>query len=201
MKIGILGGTFDPIHNGHLMLARHARDVLGMDEVWFMPNGNPPHKTSDSIETNTKHRLAMIQKAINDDTGFVIQSYEIKRKETNYSYLTMEQFKEMYAGYEFYFIIGADSLYAIESWKHPERLMKTCTILAACREDKNQDDMQKQIAYLKEKYDADIRLMNTEAIDISSTEIRSCVKERGSIEHLVPAAVCEYIKENGLYEE
>ena len=201
MKIGILGGTFDPIHNGHLMLARHARDVLGMDEVWFMPNGNPPHKTSDSIETNTKHRLAMIQKAINDDTGFVIQSYEIKRKETNYSYLTMEQFKEMYAGYEFHFIIGADSLYAIESWKHPERLMKTCTILAACREDKNQDDMQKQIAYLKEKYDADIRLMNTEAIDISSTEIRSCVKERGSIEHLVPAAVCEYIKENGLYEE
>ena len=201
MKIGILGGTFDPIHNGHLTLARHARDILGMDEIWFMPNGNPPHKSTDSIGTDTKHRLAMLQNAINDDTGFVIQSYEIKREETNYSYLTMEHFNEIYAGYEFFFIIGADSLFAIESWKCPERLMKACTILAACRDDMNQDDMKKQIEYLNTKYNADIRLMTMNAIDVSSTDIRSRIKKHLTIEHLVPQKVAEYIADNNLYKE
>ena len=121
MKIGIMGGTFDPIHNGHVMLGEYARDLFSLDEIWFMPNGNPPHKMNEKIESQTKHRVEMVRRAIADKDGFVLQLYEVERQEINYSYLTMEHFKEVYPECEFYFIIGADSLFALESWRHPEK--------------------------------------------------------------------------------
>lgn len=201
MKIGILGGTFDPIHNGHLMLGRYARDLFALDEIWFMPNGNPPHKESDSIESRTNHRVEMVRRAIKDEKDFVLQLYEVERKEVNYSYLTMEYFKTNYPEHEFYFIIGADSLFAIEQWKCPERLLKTCVVLAAYRDGKNYAEMEKQIEYLNQKYDADVRLLNMPDIDISSTEIRDELKEHESIREMVPESVYKYIVENKLFED
>ena len=106
MKIGIMGGTFDPIHNGHLMLGRYARDLYQLDEVWFMPNGNPPHKADASIEAMTMHRVEMVRRAIENEQKFALQLYEVNRTEVNYSYLTMEHFKTCYPKDEFYFIIG-----------------------------------------------------------------------------------------------
>jgi len=201
MKIGIMGGTFDPIHNGHLMLGRYARDLYELDEIWFMPNGTPPHKTSDSIESQTRHRVEMVRRAIQDEERFVLELYEVERKEVNYSYLTMEHFCDRYPNYEFYFIIGADSLFAIEKWKCPERLLKTCTILAAYRDGKKQSEMEEQISYLNEKFDADVRLLSTPDVDISSTDIRELIKEDKKIENMVPSTVLAYIKENHLFED
>lgn len=201
MKIGIMGGTFDPIHNGHLMLGEYARDLFALDKIWFMPNGNPPHKMNEEIESQTKHRVEMVRRAIADKDGFVLQLYEVERKEINYSYLTMEHFREAYPDCEFYFIIGADSLFALESWVHPEKFVKTCVILAAYRDDKNTDEMMKQISYLNQKYGADIRLLKTPSVDISSTEIRKRLKNGLSVRDMVPESIFEYIQEHHLFAD
>lgn len=201
MKIGIMGGTFDPIHSGHLMLGRFARDLFTLDEIWFMPNGTPPHKLNESIESRTKHRVEMVKRAISNEKDFVLQLYEVENHEVNYSYLTMEHFREIYPEHEFYFIIGADSLFNIEQWKCPERLLKTCVILAAYRDGKNKKEMDEQIAYLNEKFGADICLLNTPNVEISSSEIREKLKLHEDVTDMMPTGVYEYILQNQLYEE
>ena len=201
MKIGIMGGTFDPIHNGHLMLGRYARDLFDLDEIWFMPNGTPPHKTSDSIGTQTKHRVEMVKRAIESEENFVLQLYEVNNQEINYSYLTLEHFRTVYPEDEFYFIVGADSLFSIEKWRCPERLLKTCVVLAAYRNGKNKKEMEEQIAYLNQKFGADIRLLNTPTVDIASRVIRQELKTDEDITDEIPSCVYEYIMEHHLYEE
>lgn len=201
MKIGIMGGTFDPIHNGHLMLGEYARDLFELDVIWFMPNGNPPHKINDAIESQTKHRVEMVRRAIVGKKGFELQLYEVERKEVNYSYLTMEHFKEIYPEDEFYFIIGADSLFSLERWVHPEKLVKTCIILAAYRDGKNTNEMEEQITFLNQKMDADIRLLKTPNMDISSTDIRHRLKNGLSVDNMIPASVLEYIQEHHLFSD
>lgn len=199
MKIGIMGGTFDPIHSGHLMLGRFARDLFALDKIWFMPNGTPPHKASDTIESQTKHRVEMVKRAISNEKDFILQLYEVDNREVNYSYLTMEHFRENYPEHEFYFIIGADSLFGIEKWKCPDRLLKTCIILAAYRDGKNKTEMEEKIAYLNQKFGADIRLLNTPNVDISSSEIRDKLKAHEEVTDMIPSCVYEYILENQLY--
>lgn len=201
MKVGIMGGTFDPIHNGHLMLGEYAYRQYSLDQIWFMPNGNPPHKSSETIESQTKNRVEMVKRAIADKEYFVLQPYEVDNEGVHYSYKTMEYFKATYPEYEFYFIIGADSLFNFEKWVKPERLLKTCVILAAFRDDKNIKEMIEQIQYLNEKYDADIRLLNTPNVDISSTEIRRMLKEGTSIRGLVPESVLAYIETKQLFKD
>lgn len=201
MRIGIMGGTFDPIHNGHLMLGKYARDLFELDEIWFMPNGNPPHKNKETFETETKHRVEMVQRAIVDEHGFALQLYEVENKDKNYSYLTMEHFIQRYPKHKFYFIVGADSLFALEKWACPERLLRTCVMLAAYRDGKNTTEMNAQIAYLNEKYGGDIRLLRTPEVNISSNEIRRRVKDGLSIKNMVPESVCQYISENQLYTD
>lgn len=201
MKIGIMGGTFDPIHKGHLMLGEYAKDLYKLDEIWFMPNGNPPHKLNSNIESQTKHRVEMVKLAIEGYDNFKIQLYEVERTEVNYSYLTMQHFKEKFSDDEFYFIIGADSLFAFETWKHPELLVKTCKILAAYRDGKNTSEMETQIQYLNKKYGAEIYLLNTPNVDISSSEIRRMLKDQEDISELVPKAVFSYIQSNNLFRD
>lgn len=201
MKIGILGGTFDPVHNGHLMLARYAKELYELDKIWIMPNGNPPHKQEDTIESKTRHRVEMVKRAIAHEKDFELQLYEVERKEVNYSYLTMEHFRDSYPEHEFYFIIGADSLFSLELWKCPDRLLHSCIILAAYRDGKSREEMETQISYLNQKYHADIRLLNMPNVDISSSEIREDLKEQESIKNMVPTSVYEYILENQLFKE
>ena len=109
MKIGIMGGTFDPIHNGHLMLGQAAYEAFGLDRVWYMPNGNPPHKETSINGTAIKDRAEMVRLAIAPHRNFRLEMYEANRRDVSYSYSTMEYFKGIYPEDEFYFIIGADS--------------------------------------------------------------------------------------------
>lgn len=198
MKIGIMGGTFDPIHNGHLMLGVYAYDNFKLDEIWFLPNGKPPHKSGESA---VKDRLEMVKLAIASDNRFRLNTYETEREAYSYSYQTLENFHTMYPEHDFYFIVGADSLFAIESWKEPERIMKACTLLAACRDDKDTEDMNRQIAYLTEKYDVKIELLKTPLMDISSSDIRRMTEYDMEIDSVVPRPVSEYIKSHQLYKK
>ena len=197
MKIGIVGGTFDPIHNGHLMLGAYAYDNFQLDKIWFMPNGNPPHK---SKEINVDFRLDMVKLAIEGKEEFCLSTFEIEEEKHSYSYETLEKLQQLYPQDTFYFIIGADSLFTIEFWKEPARIMHSCIILAACRDDKDMDKMYKQISYLTEKYSAKIELLKMPLIDISSSDIRQKRENGENIDNLVPQKVSAYIESHGLYE-
>ena len=200
MKIGIMGGTFDPIHNGHLMLGHAAYEAFSLDQIWLMPNGNPPHKKSETIKSTAEDRMKMTSLAIAPFPEFVLQPYEALRAEVSCSYQTMEHFSKIYPDDEFYFIIGADSLMAIETWIHPERIFPTCTILATYRNEvKTKEEMNRQIQYLSEKYHAKIRLLETPLMPVSSHELRASLQSGDSVSEYMPAAVCSYIKQHHLY--
>lgn len=200
MKIGIMGGTFDPIHNGHLMLGKAAYEMFGLDQIWYMPNGNPPHKDNTSMKTDVMERVEMVQLAIAPYEEFRLELYEAKRREVSCSYSTLEYFKNKYPEDEFYFIIGADSLFMIEHWVHPERIFPTCTILAAFRDEINtRKEMERRFQYLEKKYQAKIELLVTPLIKISSHELREAIKEGQSIASYVPADVEDYIYKKHLY--
>ena len=200
MRIGIMGGTFDPIHNGHLMLGKAAYESFHLDQIWYMPNGNPPHKDMTLMDTNVGDRLEMVRLAIKPYQEFKLEAYEANRRDVSYSYSTLEHFNEMYPDEEFYFIIGADSLFMIDQWVHPERIFPTCTILAAYRDEINtRREMETRILELKEQYDARIELLITPLMKVSAHELREALKEGQPIVSHVPKAVADYIYKNNLY--
>ena len=201
MNIGIMGGTFDPIHNGHLMLGEYAYRQFDLDEIWFMPNGNPPHKSDPQIIKDTADRLNMTKLAIEDIPYFRLCTFEIDRREKSYSYSTFQKLGELFPEHKFYFIIGADSLYQIETWKHPELLIPHVTILAAYRDDIDTPEaIYRQIDYLNDKYNGDIRLLKTPVLPVSSHEIRNMLKADSRAGIPVPDKVRSYIQEQHLYQ-
>ena len=201
MKIGIMGGTFDPIHIGHLLLGEFAYEDFGLDEIWFLPNGNPPHKETADTGTSLEHRIEMIRKAIEGVPHFRLNLHEANTEEHSYTYRTMHEFNQMFPEHEFYFILGADSLFSIEQWKYFREIFPTCTILAAMRDDKDAREMQRQILYLTEKYGARIRLLQAPLLEISSTVIRDRASRDLGVRYMVPDSVAEYIRTNHLYKK
>lgn len=201
MKIGIMGGTFDPVHNGHLMLAEYACRDYKLDQVWFMPNAHPPHKDNKAIVSSPEERAEMVRIAIRGYRNFRLEDYELNRQEISCSYQTMEHFREAYPSDHFYFIIGADSLFAIEHWVHAERLFPTCTILAAFRGYKNtRKVMEERILFLNHKYHADVRLLETPLMDISSHELREMLQKNENTDCYIPEAVLDFIRSRHLYQ-
>ena len=201
MKIGIMGGTFDPIHIGHLLLGEFAYEDFGLDEIWFLPNGNAPHKETADTGTSLEHRIEMIRKAIEGVPHFRLNLHEANTEEHSYTYQTMQEFNQMFPEHEFYFILGADSLFSIEQWKYFREIFPTCTILAAMRDDKDAWEMQRQILYLTEKYGARIRLLQAPLLEISSTVIRDRASRDLGVRYMVPDSVAEYIRTNHLYKK
>lgn len=157
-KIGIMGGTFDPIHNGHLLIGRQAKEEYQLDQVWFMPSGQPPHKKDHPV-TDAKIRWEMAKLALDalKEDAFFLSDFEIRRAGNTYTAQTLTLLKQQYPGHCFYFIIGADSLYEIEQWYHPEQVMEQAVLLVADREyEFFHPRLEKQMTYLKTKYHADI---------------------------------------------
>lgn len=197
-KVGIMGGTFNPIHNGHLMLAEEAFRQFTLDEVLFMPSGISYMKADQKVESG-QTRAEMTALAIQDNPHFKISTMEIERQGNTYTYQTLEQLKEENPDTEYYYIVGADSLFHMTQWASPERIFSNCYILAAIRDDKTIEDMEKQIDLLSQAYNAHIYLMKTENTDISSSDIRNKVAAGESIEGNVPNPVRIYIEKRGLY--
>lgn len=198
-KVGIMGGTFDPVHIGHLIIAEKAREQFHLDEVLFIPSGTPYMKNVDEVLPGPI-RSEMTSLAIEENPLFSISTIEIEKEGSTYTYETLETLHEKNPNTEYYFILGADSLFAMENWKNPEKIFADCHILAALRNNKNAEEMETQAAYLKEKFNADISLIKTGNIEISSSMIRELVKEGHSIRYLVPDAVYDYIIKNKLYK-
>lgn len=201
MKIGVMGGTFDPIHIGHLLLGEFAYEDFGLDEIWYLPNGNPPHKSTDDTKKALQHRIEMVKLATEEVPYFQVNLYEADVERHSYTYRTMREFNRLYPEDKFYFILGADSLFSIEEWKYFREIFPTCTILAAMRDDKNADAMKKQIQYLHRRYQAQIELLQAPLVEISSTTIRERAEKNLSLRYMVPDAVADYIKEHRLYRE
>lgn len=199
-KVGIMGGTFDPIHYGHLILAQNALDTFSLDEILFVPSGTPWLKESTKVLSKNK-RVSMTGMAIEDNPDFALSTIEIDREGNSYSYETVEELKRMQPKTDFYFIMGADSLLEIERWKHPGRLMAECTLLVAVRDDCDREGLEKQIIYLTDKYQADIKILPANRIDISSTKIRRMIQEGKSVRYMLPDQVIRFIQKNHLYRQ
>ena len=142
----------------------------------------------------------MVKLATDDVPYFHLNLYEATAKKHSYTYSTMKALREMYPEHEFFFILGADSLFSIEQWKNFREIFPSCTILAAMRDDKDTESMQIQIRYLNDKYGADIRLLQAPLVEISSTTIRRRAEKGLSIRYMVPDVVSEYIQSNALYK-
>lgn len=198
-KIGIMGGTFNPIHFGHLILAEAAYEQYHLDKVLIMPAKEPSHKTiSDTI--TEEDRVEMVKRAIKGNDHFELSLLEINREGITYTIDTLTELHEEDSEIEYYFIMGADSLFHFNSWKEPEKILKLTNILVANRDLSTFSALNSQIDYLSDKYDeANISLLDTPNLEISSHALRKRVRQNLSIKYYVPQSVEEYIKEHGLY--
>jgi len=199
-KIGILGGSFDPIHNGHLAIAESAYRDFNLDEIWLIPAGHSPNKDEDKM-TSATVRAEMTALAARNIPYFKLSTYEIDKEGTSFTYLTLSYFKEQYPDTKFYFIMGADSLDYFDAWRYPEIICQKATILVAVRDDMDLDDIQAKIEHIKEQFSAEIYPLSCEKIDISSSEIRANLQNGKSICDMVPHAVETYIREHKLYQK
>ncbi len=200
-KIGIMGGTFDPIHYGHLLLGKQAREEYKLDQVWYMPSGQPPHKRGREL-SSAADRCAMVRLALSGEPGLVLSEFETSRNGTTYTADTLALLKKSYPAHEFFFILGADSLYEIEGWYHPERIFSSVRLLATEREYvKKERTLDGQISYLHEKFGGSIEKLHCREMHVSSSFLREAVRQGKCIGEYVPAGVAEYIASHHLYQE
>lgn len=199
-KVGVMGGTFNPVHIGHLMLAEWTMEAAGLDEVLFIPAGCPYMKSQEEILDGVK-RLHMVELAIRSRDDFLCSDMEIRRNGYTYTYETLEQLKMENPDTEYYFIMGADCLFSLENWVHPERILRACTLIAAARNGSPMSQLECKRRELEQRYHCSIRLLPFLSMEISSSDIRSRLKTGRSIRYLVPDPVFNYIAENKLYQE
>lgn len=197
-KIGIMGGTFDPIHLGHLILAETAFEQFKLEKVLFMPSKNPPHK-QNLISSSDQCRLNMVKLAVGDNPHFEVSELELNREGITYTKDTLLQLARQKPNAEYSFLLGADSLFQIESWKDAAVIFQYTRIIIAARNHSQQKEIEEQIQYLSGKYQARIEQLLMPDIDISSSLIRSKIMQRKSVKYYIPASVEQYIKSQKLY--
>jgi len=199
-KIGIMGGTFDPIHFGHLVLAEEIRNNFDLEKIFFVPAGVPPHKGDLNI-TDKELRYSMTLLASMSNPNFEVSKIEIESEEVSYTINTIKKIKERLKNddVEIFFITGADAIMDIELWKDYKELLGLCSFIGATRPGINAEHLEKKIAYLRETYNASIHLTRIPGLAISSTDIRNRVKEGRSFKYLLPETVEAFIIKNNLY--
>ncbi len=188
MKIGILGGTFNPVHIGHLILAEEVREKSGLNKVVFVPAYLPPHKNNSDIAP-AEDRYRMIKTAVRGNKHFFVSDTEIKRQGKSYTIDTVRGFKELYPKAELYFITGSDMLKYLDDWKDLPEIIKLVKFVVATRP-----------GYPLESIPSYISTISIRAVDVSAFEIRQAIKEDKSFRYLVPETVRKYIVKNKLYK-
>ena len=196
-KIAVFGGSFNPVHNGHIALAKHAMDALSLDRVLFVVDRIPPHKTLAEGATDTQ-RVEMLRLALADEPRFCVETLELEREGTSYTVDTLTQLHAREPNAEFYFLMGSDMLLSFDTWRKPEEISKLATLVCTVREGQSGGEEQKAIA-LREQFGARIILLE-QVSPLSSTEIRNRIHDARPITGLVPAAQEHYIYRNGCYE-
>ncbi len=199
-KIGIIGGTFDPIHNGHLLMAENSRKAFSLDKIIFIPAGIPPHKKDKNISSNV-HRYNMTLLAINNNKHYFLSDIELKREGISFTVDTIKHLKSIFSGAELYFIMGSDSLLQIEKWKDYEELLSLCNFIVAKRPNYDDEQLKRKVDNLNSLYKSFIYIVEGPVLDVSSSDIRNKVQRGESITYLVPNPVEEYIYKHELYKE
>jgi nicotinate-nucleotide adenylyltransferase len=198
MRLGILGGSFDPVHLGHLVMAETCRERLRLDEIWFVPAGHPPHKTDRELAP-AKARADMLEFALAGIPEFQISETELKKEATSFTVETLEAMTQEDSGRELFLLIGADSLHDFPTWKDPGRILELAQVVAVNRGRQDPPALDE----LEQKLGADaidrIQIINMPGIDLASTDIRHRVRSGHSIRFLVPKAVEAYIIEHKVY--
>ena len=197
LKIGIMGGTFDPIHYGHLSIAEYVREEFNLDKILFIPTGNPPHKSK--LRTDKLDRYNMVLLAIKNNKGFIASSIEIDREKSTYTIDTLKELHKTYKNSELYFITGADTICDMENWRNVGENFELATFIAAKRPGISEEEVKEKIENLEELYDAKIKTVDAPLLDISSTYIRRQIKENKSVKYLIPDEVQSYIDEKQIY--
>ena len=198
-RIGIMGGTFDPIHMGHLITAEMVRTDAHLDEILFIPSARPPHKDG-ARAASAEDRLIMTERAVQDNPYFSVSDIELRRDGPSYTVDTIAELRADLGEAEIFFITGADAMNDLYLWHEPEQLLRSCRFIVATRQGVPLDEV-----LLAEKFSAEershIEVLPTPHLEISSTVIRARIRAGLSIRHLVPRAVEEYIEKRGLYRE
>lgn len=190
-KLGVLGGTFDPIHIGHLVLAEQVREKFQLEKIIFIPSASPPHKTEEK-PSPADARFEMTKLALEGNPFFSVSDIELKREGLSYTVDTLRKLKELYKNSELYFLTGSDVLDEITMWRDPEEIYELAKIVIGVRPGFDKFDLENHFA--KKSI-----IVNITGMDISSTQIREKVKSGETIKYLVPAKVEEYIKKKNLY--
>lgn len=194
MKIAIMGGTFNPIHHGHLICAEQVRDGLGYDKILFVPSARPPHKSQPDM-VSAEHRYSMVLLATASNQSFEVSRIELDREGPSYTIQTLSTLRNKYGtSNDLAWIIGADSLIEYKIWKDFDGVLDQCTMIATTRPNY---DLQLVPSKIRNR----VKTYRITGIDISATEIRQRIKKNLSIQYLVPDSVAEYIYEHKLYTE
>jgi len=198
-KIGILGGSFNPIHIGHILMCRYTYEQLNLEKVYLMPNEKPPHKKDQSM-LSANHRLNMCKIVQNNNDFLETISIEIGNDKTNYTVETMKYLlSDKFKNYKIYFLVGADSLLQIETWRDYAELFKLINIVCIMRPSYDQDLVESKINILEKKYNIDIHRIKMPLIGLSSTDIRNRILEKKSVKYMMDSDVIDYIHTNGLF--
>ncbi len=198
MKIGIMGGTFDPVHVGHLFLAQEVLHTYSLDQVVFVPSKIGPHKLN-VVKTSPEMRYKMVEAAIADNRQFSVSDVELRRQGISYTIDTINYFRDLYKSDSIYFITGADAIIDIESWRDYQKLLCSVTFIAATRPSLNDEKLKIAIDRLNRSYCADIQMMKMLRLEISSSDIRKRYANGEPIKYLVSRQVEQLIVENNLY--
>lgn len=194
-RIGLLGGSFNPVHLGHLIMAENARDQLDLDQVVFVPAGRPPHKQGQHL-ASVEDRVAMVRLAIAGHDAFVVSDLDIDHREPSFTWRLLERFHDRHPAADLWFIMGGDSLHDFPTWSRPERILELTRLAGIERPGfrSGAGDLD-AVTGLRDRVDA----IESPLCSISSTGIRMRVEARATIRYLVPDAVRAYIRSGGLY--
>lgn len=198
-KIGIMGGTFDPPHIGHLAMAKYVKKAMALDEIWFLPTGGITYKESAGL-SSPKDRLQMVRRLVAEEPGFRVEPLEAESGKNSYTFETLEALREKFPEDEFVFIVGADSLDYMDRWREPARIFQNCIVAAVNRMGFSSRQCEEKKKMLEEKYHGEIHLISMPAVDISSTRIRQMVRDGEDVQEFVSPEVLAYIKKQRLYQ-